>query len=433
MPAARTAADAERRPHSARGAPWARDEDARPMSASRKAAHQAQMGSNDVFRYRYSHGICPEVYKFSPEGHKLQPSKAAPEAVVVSAKEKFVDSRAEYTCNRVRDVVVVCSSSLAFLDKWRSVLAPYHLIVIQTGSTALTLPPGFDAEIHTAADAHQRLGPNASIVVNANGQLSYVYGYLVSKKQYVYTIGEDVSIAVDPSGKAIDPIAGHLHNLIANSTPLFFNTLYDPYREGADFVRGYPFSLRDGAPTVVSHGLWLNRIDLDTATAMVKPHAKNTRYVDAALTVPKGVMYPMSMVNVAFDRALIGPAMFDGLHADDRPVDDLLTGLCAKVVADHLGLGHKTGCPYVRREDRSAAEAAAGPATMTKDAKVMAFLEELVPFFSSVSLSAASTTADAAYLELADEFRARFGSKDPFFGKLADAMAKWVEVWRACQ
>lgn len=65
---------------------------------------------------------------------------------------------------------------------------------------------------------------------------------------------------MDPSGKAIDPIAGHLHNLMTCATPLFFNTLYDPYREGADFVRGYPFSLRDGVPTVVSHGLWLNRI-----------------------------------------------------------------------------------------------------------------------------------------------------------------------------
>lgn len=90
------------------------------------------------------------------------------------------------------DVVVAASTSLAFLSKWHAVLAPYHLIVIQTGSTPLPLAelPAelLDVELHTVSDAQQRLGNNASVVI-ANGQLSYVYGYLVSKKQYVYTIG----------------------------------------------------------------------------------------------------------------------------------------------------------------------------------------------------------------------------------------------------
>jgi hypothetical protein len=31
-------------------------------------------------------------------------------------------------------------------------------------------------------------------------------------------------------------------------------------------VRGYPFSLREGVPTVVSHGLWLNIPDYDAPT-----------------------------------------------------------------------------------------------------------------------------------------------------------------------
>jgi hypothetical protein len=37
-------------------------------------------------------------------------------------------------------------------------------------------------------------------------------------------------------------------------------------REGADFVRGYPFSLREGVPTAISHGLWLNIPDYDAPT-----------------------------------------------------------------------------------------------------------------------------------------------------------------------
>lgn len=72
------------------------------------------------------------------------------------------------------------------------------------------------------------------------------------------------------------------YNLVAGHTRLWCprlisNTLYDPYRDGADFVRGYPFSLREGAPTAVSHGLWLNIPDYDAPTQLVKPLERNTR------------------------------------------------------------------------------------------------------------------------------------------------------------
>lgn len=189
-------------------------------------------------------------------------------------------------------------------------------------------------------------------------------------------------MAKDTAGKSIDALKQHLTNLTSPSTPFFFNTLYDPYREGTDFVRGYPFSLREGRPTAVSHGLWLNRpgkcrchagaharllytlalelctlhnaADYDTATSLVKPLERNTRYVDAVLTVsrlqavqrrfgqlayccmsslllhlfcsleshfmlltqqvPIGALYPMSNINLAFNREIIGPAMYTGLR-----------------------------------------------------------------------------------------------------------------------
>jgi reversibly glycosylated polypeptide/UDP-arabinopyranose mutase len=67
----------------------------------------------------------------------------------------------------------------------------------------------------------------------------------------------------------INALEQHIKNLLSPSTPYFFNTLYDPYREGADFVRGYPFSLREGVPTAVSHGLWLNIPDYDAPTQVL--------------------------------------------------------------------------------------------------------------------------------------------------------------------
>lgn len=93
--------------------------------------------------------------------------------------------------------------------------------------------------------------------------------------------------AKNPSGEDINALEQHIRNLLTPSTPDFFNTLYDPYRPGADFVRGYPFSMREGKPTAVSHGLWLNIPDYDAPTQMVKPMERNERYVDAVMTIPK--------------------------------------------------------------------------------------------------------------------------------------------------
>jgi len=69
--------------------------------------------------------------------------------------------------------------------------------------------------------------------------------------------------------------------------------LYDPYRDGADFVRGYPFSLREGVSTAVSHGLWLNIPDYDAPTQLVKPLERNKRYailIDIEIPLSAGVV-----------------------------------------------------------------------------------------------------------------------------------------------
>jgi hypothetical protein len=122
---------------------------------------------------------------------------------------------------------------------------------------------------------------------------------MVSKKKYIYTINDDcfvssiyscsrfhdqcpqrrhflltiewvdgfvrarVQVAKDPTGKDIDALAQHIKNLLCPSTPLFFNTLYDPYAEGADFVRGYPFRLGMSIwvryPIPVGYPVWVRR------------------------------------------------------------------------------------------------------------------------------------------------------------------------------
>lgn len=138
-----------------------------------------------------------------------------------------------------------------------------------------------------------------------------------------------------------------------------------------------------------------------TRLQMVKPLERNTRYVDAVMTVPKGTLMPMCGMNLAFNRELIGPAMYFGLMGEGQPIgryDDMWAGWCSKasrltgrplllvtvavlltvacfgwraagccccwrmaaalfpsdcclcrwqVICDHLGLGVKSGKPYI--------------------------------------------------------------------------------------
>lgn len=67
---------------------------------------------------------------------------------------------------------------------------------------------------------------------------------------------------------------------------------------------------------------------LSTMLAMV-------RYVDAVMTIPKGTLFPMCGMNLAFDRELIGPAMYFGLMGEGQPIgryDDMWAGWCTKVL-----------------------------------------------------------------------------------------------------
>jgi hypothetical protein len=111
----------------------------------------------------------------------------------------------------------------------------------------------FDYDIYTRTDIEKALGDKAWCI-SYKDSACRCFGYAVSRKKYIYTIDDDCFVAKTPSGEDINALEQHIKNLLTPSTPFFFNTLYDPYTPGSDFVRGYPFSMREGAPTAVSHG-----------------------------------------------------------------------------------------------------------------------------------------------------------------------------------
>ena len=204
------------------------------------------------------------------------------------------------------DIVIPTIRNLEFLEKWRAFFEGYHLIIVQDGdpSKLIKVPQGFDYELYNRNDINRILGPKANCI-SFKDAACRCFAFLISKKKYIFTIDDDCfvsptsllflffsllfslcpsftqlhfQVAKDPSGKDINVLEQHLKNLLTPSTPFFFNTLYDPFREGTDFVRGYPFSLREGVPTAASHGLWLNIPAYDAPTQLVKPLERNTRY-----------------------------------------------------------------------------------------------------------------------------------------------------------
>lgn len=253
----------------------------------------------------------------------------------------------------------------------------------------------------------------------------------MSQKKYIISVDDDCVPAKDNNGDLIDVVAQHVTNLSTPATPFFFNTLYDPYRKGADFVRGYPFSLRNGVTCTLSCGLWLNLADYDAPTQALKPDLRNSRYVDAVLTVPAKSMMPLSGINIGFDRELVGPALLPALRLAGEgkfrweTVEDIWCGMCVKVVSDHMGLGVKTGLPYVWRKERGDVVE-----SLKKDWKGVKLMEEVVPFFESFKLSAEAISAEDCVVEMAAAVRERLGPVDPVFGQAANAMVDWIKLWK---
>lgn len=320
-----------------------------------------------------------------------------------------------------------------FLEKWRAIFSRFHLIIIKDPDMKedLKIPEGFDHQVYTKSDMERIAGTTS---INFSGHSCRYFGYLVSTKRYVISIDGDCFPAQDPTNNTVDIVAQHLTNLKTPATPYFFNTLYDPYCKGTDFVRGYPFSLRAGVGCALSCGLWLNVADYDAPTQVMKPSERNNRYVDAVLTVPLRALMPASGINIGFDREALGPALIPGLRLAGEgkrrweTMEDIWSGMCAKVVCDHLGLGVKSGLPYVRRVHDGGDNAMD---SLKKEWEGVKLMEEVVPFFQSVRLPRTAVTVEDCVVEVAKMVRERLGAVDPVFKRAADAMDEWVRLWKA--
>lgn len=94
------------------------------------------------------------------------------------------------------------------------------------------------------------------------------------------------------------------------------------------------------------------------------------------------------------------------------------------MICDHLGLGVKTGLPYIWHSKAS------NPfVNLKKEYKGIFWQEEIIPFFQTAILPKECTTVQACYIELSKQVKEKLGKIDPYFTKLGDAMVTWIEAW----
>ena len=105
--------------------------------------------------------------------------------------------------------------------------------------------------------------------------------------------------------------------------------------------------------------------------------------------------------------------------------EDMWAGWCSKVICDHLGLGVKTGNPYVFHSKAS------NPyANWKVEVAGLEWQEKIIPFFASLKLSPESDNVVKCYRELAAAVRSELSELDAeYFGTLADGMLAWLDCW----
>ncbi|RVW45658.1 putative UDP-arabinopyranose mutase 5 [Vitis vinifera] len=265
----------------------------------------------------------------------------------------------------------------SFLNEWRPLFSRFHLIIVKDPDLreGLKIPEGFNLHVYTKSDIDRVVGSSYT-AINFSGYSCRYFGYLMSRKKYIFSVDDDCIPAKDDKGLSVDAVDQHITNL---ATPATLSSL--------------------------THS------DHDAPTQALKPGHRNSRYVDAVLTVPARALMPVSGVNIAFNRELAGPALFPGLRlaAEGKlrweTVEDIWCGLCVKVRQCHRKLEERVG----RREADGGSR----------------------PVLSVCEVSQAAVTTEDCVLEIVALVKERLATLDPVFARAAQAMADWIKLWKA--
>lgn len=212
-----------------------------------------------------------------------------------------------------------------FKNAWKDQFDLYNvsLIAVHDGETPRIEYKGEEYSIFDI------MGDDEDLIYNKNDGVRNV-GFALAYKE-----GFDVIITLDDDVLPLgDTIGDHLKALNQNVSTTWLNTANEVY------MRGFPYGIREESEVVLSHGVWEGVADFDASTQLVLGSPKLTY---KRTTVPKGILFPMCIMNVAFKR-IATPFMYQApMLKDINRFADIWGGVECKKSLDELGLACVTG------------------------------------------------------------------------------------------
>lgn len=236
-----------------------------------------------------------------------------------------------------------------FIEAWTPLFNKHEvefIKVIDGQNPVVEIIRGYDENgtpITHQLDADEVMGKYKDCLSNFNGGIrnlgfAYIAKYL-PEVEYIFTLDDDTR----PIG---DTIQDHLDALNQRVPISWFST-------ASEYMRGFPYAVREEAEVVLSHGVWENVADWDAPTQLVLGSKRPVTFPKAP--IPKGVLYPMCGMNIAFKRKML-PHMYQApfwLEEGIGRVDDILCGIYSKKQIDKAGDAVVTGYARVWHERAS--------------------------------------------------------------------------------
>lgn len=232
-------------------------------------------------------------------------------------------------------VVPTCRDIRPFLHAWRDIFEFHEvdLFIVHDGEIPVVEHNG---RKYTAS---MIMGKYSDLIYNKNDGVRNL-GFALAYKE-----GSDIIISLDDDVRPCgDTIGDHLEVLQGRQTITWLNTV------DSIPMRGFPYGVRKEAETVFSHGLWHGVYDYDASTQLVMGTKQPNHRI---MALPRGVLFPVCAMNVAFKRKVLPYYMQAPMFGDINRFADIWAGIEMKKAIDEKGWGAVSGYATVHHERAS--------------------------------------------------------------------------------
>ncbi|HUB67230.1 MAG TPA: hypothetical protein VL981_07080 [Candidatus Methylacidiphilales bacterium] len=319
-------------------------------------------------------------------------------------------------------VVPTCrpESMYEFLDRWRDEFCRHKIIVTEDSrSRQIDFSRYPNVEAYSAAEWSQEWGRDAWILPRNNAG-HRAFGYW---KAWTYSQRHECDMIVTLDDDCHPDQPGYLakHHAALGKKQVLEWTTSLPI-EWPHLTRGFPYSIREGRPVMVNHGVWSHVPDLDACTQILHPGVRLPVISRESKLIPWGTYFPFCGMNVAW-KPEVTPLLYFLLMGIAWPYDrfdDIWAGLFLKKICDQMRWCITSGMPSVRHNRLSNVSH-----NLKREASGLAENEQLWEHVHRIQLTGADPLDH--YLQIAQALDGLGGN---YFPKLAAAMRVWITKFR---